>query len=301
MENHIHATNEQQHCHFWQRSEYRSVQFWTHPARASRLILSTCHDSLFNLVFLINIVAERKFALWLTDAIPQFWGLAYWRHLVNPLPFPNVIGKNIFKLSTTFCRSAHLRKIAHISYLVNQAANVAKKIFRHICRQIYKSIRQERINVICAGDNFAQICAKGFPARKYFLSVGYEGVDVSPLVGTIDKEVISNEPPETAGGILQLSNRCGLNLVPESWHELFLHTRLPFYPPQRLPYHATTIIFSTSRHYLALVTKGDERWRNAGDETTCDKWRSYAKVMLLVKMSVTKVTIFPKSYPCKDF
>ena len=40
----------------------------------------------------------------------------------------------------------------------------------------YKSIRQERINVICAGDNFAQICAKGFPARKYFLPVGYEGV-----------------------------------------------------------------------------------------------------------------------------
>ena len=152
---------------------YRSVQFWTHPARASRLILSTCHDNLFILVFLINIVAERKFALWLTDAI---WSI--------PCHFPNVMGKNIFKLSTTFCRSAHLRKIAHISYLVNQAANIARKIFRHICRKIYKSVRQERINVICAGENFAQICAKGFPARKYFLPVGYEGVDVSPLMGT---------------------------------------------------------------------------------------------------------------------
>ena len=92
---------------------------------------------------------------------------------------------------------------------------------------------------------FAGSCER-ISARKYFLPVGYEGVDVSPLVVTIDKEVISNEV---------ISDSFGR----ESWHELFLHTRLPFYPPQRLPYHATTIIFSTSRHYLALVTKGDER------------------------------------------
>ena len=44
----------------------------------------------------------------------------------------------------------------------------------------------------------------------------------------LDKEVLSSHPLQTAGGILQLSNGCGLNLVPESWHKLFLHTRLPF-------------------------------------------------------------------------
>ena len=92
---------------------------------------------------------------------------------------------------------------------------------------------------------FAGSCER-ISARKYFLPVGYEGVDVSPLVVTIDKEVISNEV---------ISDSFGR----ESWHELFLHTRLPFYPPQRLPYHATAIIFSTSRYYLASVTKGDER------------------------------------------
>ena len=180
-----------------------------------RCLLSTCHDRLFILVFLINIVAERKFALWLIDAIPQFWGLAYWRHLVNPLPISQRHGeKHIQAFDNFWAKCTSAQNCVHL--LFGQSSLK--------CRELVKQVGDAH--------NFSGMFSEITLPENIFYLLAMKASTCHHL-WRLDKGVISNETLQTAGGFLQLSNGCGINLVPESWHELFLHTRLPFYPPQR--------------------------------------------------------------------